>query len=218
MERFWNSAATLALTTGYLYCASTAKYYGCIGSLHLNSQTLDRNFHQILYDGFLTTVFPVILLLLSLAVFRLLYSHMGLPAFIDFFHGNFARKRTFAKIRRKLLGKRSDTFRERTAKRNTWIFVITATFSIVGIFSLAYFERRGVAEAESIKMAVSKGDLESLTIVTEINQASNERFVFLGCGSELCAVLDPDSGDIRYMHPQDYKFDSGMALLHKSLG
>lgn len=48
---FKDSAIIITLVTVYLYCASTDYLYGYYESLRLEEDVLDRNFHQILFEG-----------------------------------------------------------------------------------------------------------------------------------------------------------------------
>ena len=80
-----SGSTLLSLITGYLFCASTARYHGYIKTLRLDSDVLDRNFHQVMHDGMLTTVFPFITFLFVIAVLFLMYSYVILPACINYF-------------------------------------------------------------------------------------------------------------------------------------
>ncbi|WP_284193860.1 hypothetical protein, partial [Vibrio zhanjiangensis] len=51
-----DSAGIAALLTAYLYCVSTAFTHGYFNTLGLDSDLLDRNFHQIIYSGLIQSL------------------------------------------------------------------------------------------------------------------------------------------------------------------
>jgi hypothetical protein len=54
-----------------LYCVGTAHSGGYLGTLRLDADVLDRNFHQVLYAGFLNSFGPILLALFAYSGARL---------------------------------------------------------------------------------------------------------------------------------------------------
>lgn len=94
-----DSGLALAAVTTFLYCASAAHTGGFNSRLGLNGDILDRNFQQILYDGFLISFGPVLLALVAYTFLRFLYSYVVLPGINDALQKNWPRKRFVLKLK-----------------------------------------------------------------------------------------------------------------------
>jgi hypothetical protein len=66
------SAIAIAVGTAIIYCVNAAFYGGYFSSLQLDADLLDRNFHQILYNGFLMTYPLAILGIIYYVVLRII--------------------------------------------------------------------------------------------------------------------------------------------------
>ncbi len=49
-----DSATCIAVLTSYFYCISTAYTNGYLAVFGLDNDLLDRNFHQVIYSGFIS--------------------------------------------------------------------------------------------------------------------------------------------------------------------
>lgn len=66
--KFLDSAVILTIITAFLYSASTAYTHGYFGILNLDSDVLDRNFHQILYHGMILNIWTFLTVPLVVAL------------------------------------------------------------------------------------------------------------------------------------------------------
>jgi hypothetical protein len=137
-----NSGIGIAACTAFLYCVSTAYYGGFLSELHLDSEILDRNFHQVLYNGFLICFAQAFLVLATYAVTGFFYSYALLPIINDEIRRSRHRKRQFLKLKHQILGKRKDSKIEQKEKRKTINALVYVAIGLAFIFTLTYFEKK----------------------------------------------------------------------------
>jgi len=192
-----NSSLLLAAVTAFLYCASTAHNGGFLGLLHLDANVLDRDFHQILYKGFLVSFAPAALALLAYAAACYFYSHGVLPGLNDWLRKSCSRKRRYLKLKYCLIEKRKDLPCERRAKKHTFTVFRFVIICIVFISSMLYFEAQGRKEARTLNKKVEKPALESDLVSAKIGDKQYKLFK-LACGALNCAGVDQTTKLVYY--------------------
>nr|WP_319394109.1 hypothetical protein [uncultured Desulfobacter sp.] len=201
-----DSGVSLAVISAFLYCVSTAYYRGFLHSLNLEPNILDRNFQHILYNGFLISFSPALGTLLAYFLYRIFYSHVIIPGINDYLRKNIQRKRKFIKIKFFLYGKRQDSEIEKKEKKHS-IFVGYIFFiSILVIFSLVFFEKKGKTKATDF---VKKIEMQSFTkndYVTVTINNNPHKLVFITCGARSCAGFDNKKKEIVYFNPTDITY------------
>jgi hypothetical protein len=202
-KQFRDSAILLAAVTGSLYCISTAHTSGYLSPLRLDPDVLDRNFHQVLYHGLLTS-FPAAFIGLAIyAVARFVYSYMFLPSIIDWLRTSAKNKRHYIKIKHKFLGRRKDSVRVHVAKQNTIDAFKYVALAFVVLLLLVHFEEKGKKEALTLLSQINHQHpiLKSLEITVKMDD-SVKQLIYLKCGARNCAGLEPNSKKIYYF-PQN---------------
>ena len=197
-ERLVDSAIALAVVTAFLYASGTAKFGGYTSTLKLDVNMLDRNFHQILYSGFLTAFTPTLFVLAILLVAFFLYSHLILPGIIDTLRGRIRAKRRYIRIRHFLLGKRKDTLIEKRAKRYTNSIGVCMLALVAALILLVHIERLGVKDAETVIAKLENGEYKPSDFIEVNIDGEVKRLLYLGCGSRNCAAIDPETGEVSY--------------------
>lgn len=114
-----DSGLALAAVTAFLYCVSAAYTGGFNGQLGLDGDVLDRDLQQILYDGFLISFGPVLVVLVIYALLRFVYSDVVLPTINDMLRKSLRKKRLFLKLRHRWYGKRKDSDLEQREKKHS---------------------------------------------------------------------------------------------------
>jgi len=197
-----DSATILAGATAFLYSSSTAYIHGYFNILSLDSDVLDRNFHQILYHGMTLNIFPLFFLPFILAVVVTLHSGFSLSV-IDFYNTGYKNKKKVVKLHRLLsLRKEKSSAQIMYSKRikKSWvIFGFIFTF----MFSMAIFDRNGRINAKSVLSSIEDGTYNSVEV-----KSSGDKFVFLYCGARNCAGVDTETGLIRYFQQTGHAFMS----------
>jgi hypothetical protein len=205
-----NSGIVLASATAFLYCASTANFRGYLGPLKLDADVLDRNFHQILYNGFLDSFGPVWLTFFAYAAAHWLYSYAIRPNLIDWLRKSTANRRRFLKVKYRLVKKRKASKIELHHKQRSVTMLTYAALAFVLILSLVYFEWQGktTALADLKQIADVKKQIEakkSLSNSAIIRVKIDDQFrslFYLKCGARNCAGIDPVTMTVYYF-PQN---------------
>jgi len=189
-----DTGAALAAITAYLYCASTARTGGYLGKLELDADILDRNFHQVLYDGFLQSFTLLLFLVLGLVVL-----HNIQPAI----QGWLQQSRRDARASKgKVASPSLDRF---VAVLVTQVVLATLLFILL-ITTLVHAERKGKALAvEALSRIEMHQVLEQQVIRVKIDD-NMKTLVFLFCGARNCAGMDPDTGDVHYFPQNGHSF------------
>lgn len=197
-----DSGVALAAVTAFLYCVSAAYYGGYLGLFRLDSDVLDRNFHQTLYNGFVISFAPAFGLAFVYLGYRVVYSHILLPGITDGLRTSLKRKRRFIKLRQKLLGKRKDSVIEQREKKHTVAIAFYAAAFLTFLLSLVHFESEGQKAAlERQEKLNTKAGQPSELMIVRIN-GQDIKLLTLACGSRNCAGIDPLTRTISYF-PQN---------------
>lgn len=197
-----DSGLVLAAVTAFLYCASAAHTGGFNSRLGLDGDVLDRNFQQILYDGFLISFGPVLLALAAYTVLRFFYSDAVLPGINDALRKNWRRKRFVLKLKHRWYGKRKDSELERREKKHTRVAAIITGMALALILSLVYFESKGKDAASQVQTKLEQKSFFQHEIVTVIVNGEVRKLLYLSCGARNCAGVDPKTRIVQYF-PQN---------------
>ncbi|WP_330924890.1 hypothetical protein [Candidatus Sororendozoicomonas aggregata] len=194
-----DSAFFLAGITAFLYCSSTAYTHGYFGVLGLDSDVLDRNFHQILYHGMIENL-ELIMLLPFIFICGVLFIYFYVttlnPVLIKI--SEKVIKKTNLKNKRKERSEdeiKIDEKYERLLRKSLiFCFAFTVFFSI-----MIKNEREGRDAANN---ALKMLDDKSYHKVKIFKNGENLEFAFLYCGARNCAGIEPESREIIYF-PQN---------------
>jgi len=188
-----DGAVILTLLTAFLFCVGTAKTRGYYSYFRLDSDVMDLGFHNVLYAGMIGSIVPVIKTLTLLVAASFFYSHMALPAFTDKLKGSIGFRRACVKWKKRIYGRRKETYLERSAKKNT-IRLFLVTFCLVLFIGfLAGIEREGKKQAEEVLAGGQESSLRRIMV-----NGDPRALIFLSCGVRNCAAYDPKSGTIVY--------------------
>ena len=199
----YESGVVLAAITALLYCIGTAKFSGYTNTLGLNDNILDRNFQQVLYQGFLDSFLQLFVALMSYSAYRFFYSDVILPDVESWLKHSRQRKKRYIKFKHWWNGKRKDSVVVQNAKRHTRIF-FKITFALLALFlSLAYFEFQGRDAANVvIKELKDASHIPNIRFISVRMDEKPMKLYFLGCGDRNCAGIDV-STKIIYYFPQN---------------
>lgn len=206
-----DSAVMLAAATAFLYCVSTAHYGGYLGPLHLDADVLDRNFHQVLYNGFLIALAPVLYALLIYGAARFFYSHMLLPEANDWLRHSFSRRRSLLKLKRKWHGRRKASFHERQQKQHTMRALLCFAVALAFIVSMVYFESLGKKMALEILKRVDESPQQISGVITVKIDDQVRSLFYLGCGARNCAGADRSTKTIYYFPQNGHAYQHATA-------
>ncbi len=202
-----NSAVLLTAATAFLYCISTAYFGGYLHSLHLDADVLDRNFHQVLYNGFLISFTQVLVSTFVYAIVRILYSRVFLPSLTDWLRRARVNRRRYIKARRALFGKRKHTEVERRQRERTTTALGYCALSFVFFLVLVYFEGQGKKDALAIMKQIEAGKAEEVSSIVHVKIEDKVKNLFcLGCGARNCAGIDLASKTIYYFQQNGHSY------------
>lgn len=197
-----DSGLALAAVTAFLYCASAAHTGGFNSRLGLDGDVLDRNFQQILYDGFLISFGPVLLALVVYTVLRFFYSDAVLPGINDALRKNWRRKRFVLKLKHRWYGKRKDSELELREKKHTRVAAAITGVAFILILSLVYFESKGTEAASQVRTKLEHKSFLQHEVVTVTVNGEVRKLLYLSCGARNCAGVDPETRIVQYF-PQN---------------
>ncbi|MBB1353518.1 hypothetical protein H5072_05635, partial [Pseudoalteromonas sp. SR45-5] len=125
MTKFIDSAILLAICTALLFSWSTAHYHGFLIAAHLDSDLMERSFHQVIYSGLMLSMLPLFLVLFTVSALLYSYSHMLLPEYVNFVRRSYKAKRKVVKTRKYWVGKRiAPEIEKREKKRFNNYFIL----------------------------------------------------------------------------------------------
>lgn len=198
-----DSGLALAAVTAFLYCASAAYTGGFNGRLGLDGDVLDRNFQQILYDGFLISFGPTLIALTVYTILCFVYSDIVFPEINDALRKNLRRKRFLLKIKHRLHGGRKDSEHELQKKKHTRVVAVITGAAFALILSLVYFESKGKEKAFEVRAKLEqKSFLQHEMVTVEVSNHQVKKLFYLACGARNCAGIDPETRIIQYF-PQN---------------
>ncbi|PAU71178.1 hypothetical protein [Vreelandella alkaliphila] len=198
MRKPIDSAIFLAACTALLYSWSTANYHGFLIAASLDSDMMERSFHQVIYGGLVISFGPIILMLIVASLSLYFWSHAVLPSYIDWVRGSIKSKRRVIKIRRYWIGMRVSLGIEDQEKRR---FNRVALYSLAGmvfILSLVYFENKGQQQAKEIIDRHMANDNSPGSMVTVLINKSEKKLRYLGCGAKNCAGIERNTNKVYY--------------------
>jgi hypothetical protein len=201
-----DSGLILAIITAFLYCASTAHTGGFNREFGLNGDILDRNFQQILYDGFFVSFEYIIYPLILYTAFMMLYSYIIFPYINNILRENKQRKRQFISIKHFLRGKRKYPNTEYQEKIRTKKAIIFTTIVIVFIKLLVHSQSMGEKEASQVIEQLKNRSFSQEDIITVPINGVPKRLLYLSCGARNCAGIDPDTLVIQYFPQNSYSY------------
>lgn len=201
----FNSAVILAAVTAALYSFSTAYYQGYLHVLRLDADMLDRNFHQVLYNGFLIALGPALVALIAYSVCALLIAHFLLPAVTDWLRAKWVRRRQYARLKRHILHGRKTPLIETITQDHANTLLAFCIAAVLFVGALAYFEEQGRSLARVTLARLDKplptSDLLSVTL--ENRQRS---LLYLNCGARNCAGIEPITRVVYYFPQNGHSF------------
>lgn len=204
-----DSTIFLAGLTAALYTWSTAHYNGFLNVLRLDSDMMERSFHQVIYNGLIVSFAPVLLGLILFAFLLYLYSYALLPSYMNWVRGSIGAKRKVIKVRRFWFGKRKRPAAELRAKAIFVKVAILALFGFLYIISLAYFESEGKMKAKTLIESHLEGKNKKINMVNIQINKKEKTLRFLGCGTRNCAGIEESTNLIFY-----YPSSIGYSYLH----
>ncbi len=198
MRKPMDSAILLAVCTALLYSWSTANYHGFLTTVSLDSDMMERSFHQVIYSGLVVSFGPVLLMLFLVTFTLYIWSHAVLPSYIDWVRGSIKTKRRIIRFRRYWIGKRISPAIEKHEKSRFNHAALCSLAGVVFILSLVYFEDLGQQQAKDIitKHATEENSLGSMISVVINKKEKSLRY--LSCGEKNCAGIEAKSNKIYY--------------------
>lgn len=196
--KFTDSATLLAGVTGFLYSSSTAYIHGYFHVLGLDSDVLDRNFHQIIYHGMILNIWSILTIPLFIALSITAYSGFIILS-SEYFHSSFKNKRSLVKLRNIIIKRKKrkstqlEILHKQRVKKSWGIFIIAFGF----MFSMALFEKKGKEQGQTVLENI-KG--QPYSVIKQKN-GSNE-LIYLYCGARNCAGKNLKTNEIEYF-PQN---------------
>jgi hypothetical protein len=198
MRKPIDSAILLAGCTALLYSWSTANYHGFLTTVSLDSDMMERSFHQVIYSGLVVSFVPILVMLFLVAFALFIWSHAILPVYLDWVRGGVRPKRRVIKFRRYWIGKRITPTIEKNEKSR---FNRAAIYSLSGfafIVSLIYFENKGQQQAKDIIAKHLAGENNPGNMISVVIGNNKKTLRYLGCGAKNCAGIEGESNRIYY--------------------
>lgn len=196
-----NSAGLIVLTTAFLFASSTAYTSALLRRLGLDSDLMERSFHQVLYHGFIINI--VFLMALPVALFFITFIAYEVKMEM---HRTFraSNNKRFSNARRilKPLRKVGVRFRRESyimrrlgnIKLATWL---TLSCAVLCIFIIVSHERQGGIDALAHIEEIKNGDAPLVYI-----DGDEKGYPFLYCGAKNCAAYDAVNNRVKYF-PQN---------------
>lgn len=198
MRKPIDSAILLAVCTAVLYLWSTANHHGFLTTVSLDSDMMERSFHQVIYSG-LVISFAQILLILFLVTFVLYFwSHAILPSYIDWVRGSIKSKRRVIKFRRYWIGKRVSPVIEKQEKSRLNHFALYSLAGLAFILSLVYFENKGQQQAQETIAKHMEGGNSPESMISVVIDKNEKILRYLSCGAKNCAGIEEKTNRVYY--------------------
>lgn len=198
MTKFIDSAILLAICTALLFSWSTAHYHGFLIAAHLDSDLMERSFHQVIYSGLMLLMLPLFLVLLTVSALLYSYSHMLLPEYVNFVRRSYKAKRKVVKIRKYWVGKRIAPEIEKREKKRFNNYFILFGIATSFLLSLVYFENKGQNHAKELLEQHTKNETKGKNIISVPYKKGFKTLHYLGCGVKNCAGIEPKTNRIYY--------------------
>jgi hypothetical protein len=197
--RYIDSAVAITFITAFLYAASTAYTHGFFYAFNLDSDILDRNFHQIIYHGMVLNIWSIFAVPFFLAIAVTIYAGYKIEL-SDYLKREFSNGRKIVKFKKKLKlrtrKKRAIEVYYASIIKKSWL-VFTLTF--IFIVCMAVFESKGKDAAAAIAESINDGTYSRV----KINGKNSESdLAYLFCGIRNCAAINIGTQEIIYF-PQN---------------
>lgn len=189
-----DSASIIAAITAYFYSVSTAYTYGYFHTLGLDADLLDRNFQQIIYDGFIISITHLLYLFVIIFVIIILVSLVRVGT-STIARNSFRTARTVAKMRKLLpLTSKKMTAIENRCYNNIVKSALLFFLSCYMITILSGHEKDGIASASR----VIKNITNNSNITFKVKDYKHD-MTYLYCGAKNCAGYDATENKIIYV-------------------
>lgn len=192
-----NSAGLIVLTTAFLFASSTAYTNAFLRRLGLDSDLMERSFHQVIYHGFVInlTFFMILPFMLFLMAFFAYEIKSGMHrAFRASNDRRFVYARRFLKpLRRVGIKFRQESYTMRrlgSIKLVTWMALVSCVLCILVIVR---HERQGGVDAAKQIERIKGGDVSLVYIDND-----ETGYPFLYCGAKNCAAYDKEKELVKY--------------------
>jgi hypothetical protein len=193
-----DTALLITTVTALLYTWSTVLFNGFLGILMLDSDLMERNFHQVIYGGLLISFAPVIAVGLLIWGTLYIWSHGILPVYIDWARSKVSRRRKVIRFRRFWYGKRNAAPVEVRAKAVFTRVSVGLMLAIAYILSLIYFESIGQDRAKSILTDHFNGENNPSSMIEVKIEGKSKTLRFLACGSRTCSGIEEKTNLVFY--------------------
>lgn len=201
--RIIDSAVIIPLVTAYFYCVSTAYLGGFFGVLHLDSDVLDRNFHQTLYHGMTLNIWTLLTLPFLMATVIMTHSAI-VTQFSRYIRQSYStgKKVIVLKSKLNLHSKRPNALERKHLKRIkiSWSVFLSCFAFLMG---MVYFESEGKNAAKNIEKSIHDNKYNSVRISPK---DSNKKFALLYCGTRNCAAKNIKTNEIEYFPQKRYSY------------
>lgn len=196
-----NSAGLIVLATAFLFGSSTAYTNALLGSLGLDSDLMERSFHQVLYHGFIINLFYIVMMpFVMFSISYLAYETKDTihRAFRSVNGNRFSNARKYLEPLRKigLKFKRESYIMKRLGaiKAASWLtFAITLLLMTI----IVLHEKAGEAKGAETIRKMRKGELPIIYI-----DGDAKGYPYLYCGAKNCAAYDVENKRVKYF-PQN---------------
>ena len=192
-----NSAGLIVIITAFVFGSSTAYTNAELSVLGLNSDLMERSFHQVLYHGVIMNL--VFMFFIPFSLFLVSFFYYKWVAFIQqcFCPSNksrFKNARRYLKPLRKggvkFKKERNALKRLGLAKDISWI---TLSIFVGLVILVASHERDGAAAGRAIIESVKDGSAPKVYVGDDPKE-----YALLYCGAKNCAAYDTEKKLIKY--------------------
>ena len=195
--KIFESVLFLTLVTAILFCSSTAFTHGYFNILELDSDLLERSFHQTLYQGMyliLSKLFILFIILIVITsvhyILRLLFQEQSnVDNNNHLFPFNLLYTSTIKDGRRL------------EAKYTRIILYFLTALILLVLFAILMntFETKGKNQAYKIKRDIKDSKFGYVTFTAD---KKDKKLAYLYCGNRNCAAFDTELKGIKYF-PQN---------------
>ncbi|MBL0511832.1 hypothetical protein [Aeromonas media] len=196
-----NSAGIIVLATAFLFGSSTAYTNALLGTLGLDSDLMERSFHQVLYHGFIINLLYIVMMpfvLFSISYLAYEAKDTIHRAFRSVNGNRFSNARKYLKPLRRIgvKFKRESYIMKRlgTVKAASWL---TFTVILLLMTIIVLHEQAGKAKGLETIKKIRQGESSLIYI-----DGDAKGYPYLYCGARNCAVYDVENNRIKYF-PQN---------------
>lgn len=206
INKLIDSGLIITFATAFLYCVSTAQNGGYLSVLLLDTDILDRNLDQILYNGFIISFYPVTMGIFIYLCWRFVFSHMILPEFIDWLRHSYSARRKVVKLKKTWFGRRKDSPLEIHEKYKTRKVGFYFMLFICFILSLVYFEKQGKKGAMELLQSIESNRIAETNLINVNIDDEIRHLHLLVCGARNCAGIESETKRIYYFPQMGHSY------------